>query len=51
MCVTHELAIIFAIGDNSVFLDRETKTMIDRTATSAAIGDFRRRLATARNGA
>lgn len=27
--VTHELASIFAIGDNSVFLDPETKTMID----------------------
>jgi len=26
--VTHELASIFAIGDNSVFLDAETKTMI-----------------------
>jgi phospholipid/cholesterol/gamma-HCH transport system ATP-binding protein len=26
--VTHELASIFAIGDNSVFLDTETKTMI-----------------------
>lgn len=26
--VTHELASIFAIGDNSVFLDPETKTMI-----------------------
>lgn len=30
--VTHELASIFAIGDNSVFLDSETKTMI-------AVGD------------
>jgi phospholipid/cholesterol/gamma-HCH transport system ATP-binding protein len=28
--VTHELASIFAIGDNSVFLDPETRTMIDR---------------------
>jgi phospholipid/cholesterol/gamma-HCH transport system ATP-binding protein len=26
--VTHELASIFAIGTNSVFLDPETKTMI-----------------------
>lgn len=26
--VTHELASIFAIGDNAVFLDTETKTMI-----------------------
>jgi len=26
--VTHELASIFAIGDNSVFLDPETKTMV-----------------------
>ncbi len=30
--VTHELASIFAIGNNSVFLDPETKTMI-------AVGD------------
>lgn len=28
MVVTHELASIFAIGNNSVFLDPETKTMI-----------------------
>lgn len=28
--VTHELPSIFAIGDNSVFLDPETKTMIAR---------------------
>jgi len=28
--VTHELASIFAIGDNSVFLDPDTKTMIAR---------------------
>jgi phospholipid/cholesterol/gamma-HCH transport system ATP-binding protein len=28
--VTHELASIFAIGTNSVFLDPETKTMIAR---------------------
>jgi phospholipid/cholesterol/gamma-HCH transport system ATP-binding protein len=26
--VTHELASIFAIGTNSVFLDPETKTMV-----------------------
>jgi len=26
--VTHELASIFAIGDNAVFLDAESKTMI-----------------------
>ncbi|NIR94059.1 MAG: polyamine ABC transporter ATP-binding protein, partial [Gammaproteobacteria bacterium] len=26
--VTHELASIFAIGSNSVFLDAETRTMI-----------------------
>jgi phospholipid/cholesterol/gamma-HCH transport system ATP-binding protein len=26
--VTHELASIFAIGNNSVFLDSETRTMI-----------------------
>ena len=25
--VTHELASIFAIGDNSIFLDPETRTM------------------------
>ncbi|MFH0726360.1 MAG: ATP-binding cassette domain-containing protein [Pseudomonadota bacterium] len=30
--VTHELASIFAIGNNSVFLDPETKTMIARGA-------------------
>jgi len=29
MVVTHELASIFAIGDNSVFLDPDTRTMID----------------------
>ncbi len=28
VAVTHELASIFAIGDNSVFLDSETRTMI-----------------------
>lgn len=28
MIVTHELASIFTIGTNSVFLDPETKTML-----------------------
>ena len=28
--VTHELASIFAIGNNSVFLDAETRTMLDQ---------------------
>ena len=28
MVVTHELASMFAIGNNSVFLDPDTKTMI-----------------------
>lgn len=36
--VTHELASIFAIGNNSVFLDADTKTMI-------AVGDPRKLLA------
>jgi phospholipid/cholesterol/gamma-HCH transport system ATP-binding protein len=36
--VTHELASIFAIGNNSVFLDPETKTMI-------AVGDPKKLLA------
>jgi phospholipid/cholesterol/gamma-HCH transport system ATP-binding protein len=36
--VTHELASIFAIGNNSVFLDAETRTMI-------ALGDPHRILA------
>jgi phospholipid/cholesterol/gamma-HCH transport system ATP-binding protein len=36
--VTHELASIFAIGNNSVFLDAETRTMI-------AVGDPNRLLA------
>ncbi|MEE8589872.1 MAG: ATP-binding cassette domain-containing protein, partial [Spirochaetia bacterium] len=27
--VTHELASIFAIGDNSMFLDPDTRTLID----------------------
>ena len=35
---THELASIFAIGNNSVFLDAETRTMI-------AVGDPNRLLA------
>ena len=30
--VTHELASIFAIADDSVFLDTETKTMLARGA-------------------
>jgi phospholipid/cholesterol/gamma-HCH transport system ATP-binding protein len=40
--VTHELASIFAIGNNSVFLDAEAKTMI-------ASGDPRRLLAECRH--
>ena len=36
--VTHELASIFAVGNNSVFLDPETKTQI-------ALGDPKRLLA------
>jgi phospholipid/cholesterol/gamma-HCH transport system ATP-binding protein len=40
--VTHELESIFAVGNNSVFLDAETKTMI-------AIGDPKELLATSRN--
>ena len=40
--VTHELASIFAIGNNSVFLDAETKTMI-------AQGDPKVLLAESRN--
>jgi phospholipid/cholesterol/gamma-HCH transport system ATP-binding protein len=40
--VTHELASIFAIGDNSVFLDAETKTMI-------AQGNPRKLLAESKN--
>jgi phospholipid/cholesterol/gamma-HCH transport system ATP-binding protein len=36
--VTHELASIFAIGNNSVFLDGETKTM-------TAVGDPKQLLA------
>ena len=30
MVVTHELASIFTIGSNSVFLDPDTRTMIAR---------------------
>ncbi|HEY3276442.1 MAG TPA: ATP-binding cassette domain-containing protein [Syntrophorhabdaceae bacterium] len=41
--VTHELASIFAIGNNSVFLDAETKTMI-------AGGDPKELLANSENG-
>ena len=40
--VTHELASIFAIGTNSVFLDAENKTMI-------AQGDPKRLLAERKN--
>lgn len=40
--VTHELASIFAIGDNSVFLDAETRTMI-------AVGDPGKLLAESRD--
>ncbi|UCD34190.1 MAG: ATP-binding cassette domain-containing protein [Nitrospiraceae bacterium] len=40
--VTHELASIFAIGNNSVFLDPETKTMI-------AAGDPKKLLADSRD--
>ena len=40
--VTHELASIFTIGNNSVFLDPETKTMI-------AVGDPNRLLAESRD--
>jgi phospholipid/cholesterol/gamma-HCH transport system ATP-binding protein len=40
--VTHELASIFAIGDNSVFLDPETRTMI-------ASGDPKKLLAESRD--
>jgi phospholipid/cholesterol/gamma-HCH transport system ATP-binding protein len=40
--VTHELASIFAIGNNSVFLDPETKTMI-------AEGDPKKLLAESKN--
>lgn len=40
--VTHELASIFAIGNNSVFLDADTKTMI-------AAGDPKKLLAESKN--
>ena len=40
--VTHELASIFAIGNNSVFLDPDTKTMI-------AVGDPNKLLAESKN--
>jgi phospholipid/cholesterol/gamma-HCH transport system ATP-binding protein len=40
--VTHELASIFAIGNNSVFLDADAKTMI-------ASGDPKKLLAECRN--
>ncbi len=40
--VTHELASIFAIGNNSIFLDTETKTMI-------AAGDPKKLLAESRD--
>ncbi|OEU79760.1 MAG: polyamine ABC transporter ATP-binding protein [Desulfobacterales bacterium C00003060] len=40
--VTHELASIFAIGNNSVFLDTEAKTMI-------AVGDPKKLLAESRD--
>src|SRR5512135_3254957 len=40
--VTHELASVFAIGNNSVFLDADTKTMI-------AAGDPRKLLAEAKD--
>jgi phospholipid/cholesterol/gamma-HCH transport system ATP-binding protein len=40
--VTHELPSIFAIGNNSVFLDSETRTMI-------ATGDPHRLLAECEN--
>jgi phospholipid/cholesterol/gamma-HCH transport system ATP-binding protein len=37
--VTHELASIFAIGDDSVFLDREAKTMIARGNPRALLAE------------
>jgi phospholipid/cholesterol/gamma-HCH transport system ATP-binding protein len=37
--VTHELASIFAIGSNSVFLDPETRTMIARGDPKALLAD------------
>ena len=38
--VTHELASIFAIGNNSVFLDAETRTMIASGDPEGASGPF-----------
>ncbi len=40
--VTHELPSIFSIGDNSVFLDAETRTMI-------AVGDPKKLLEESRD--
>jgi phospholipid/cholesterol/gamma-HCH transport system ATP-binding protein len=37
--VTHELASIFAIGDDAVFLDAETRTMIARGNPKALLAD------------
>jgi len=37
--VTHELASIFAVGDNSVFLDPETKTQIASGAPKQLLAD------------
>jgi phospholipid/cholesterol/gamma-HCH transport system ATP-binding protein len=37
--VTHELASIFAIGDDSVFLDADTKTMIARGNPKALLAE------------
>ena len=37
--VTHELASIFAIGDDSVFLDPETKTMIEQGAPKVLVNE------------
>jgi phospholipid/cholesterol/gamma-HCH transport system ATP-binding protein len=37
--VTHELASIFAIGNNSVFLDPDTKTMIAQGNPNALLKD------------
>jgi phospholipid/cholesterol/gamma-HCH transport system ATP-binding protein len=39
--VTHELASIFAIGNNSVFLDSETKTMIAQGSPKMLIENSR----------
>ena len=39
--VTHELASIFAVGDNSVFLDTETRTMIATRSPALAGGACR----------